>query len=79
MERLLVIIVSAFFFWFSQAAKKQYMQEYILSHQWLLFSMKFHWFSSPGFLRFAMIPDIVWVDFSVSDLKFNYIGPRIIK
>ncbi len=41
MERLLVIIVSAaigtaFFFWFSQAVKKQYMQEYIMSHKWLL-------------------------------------------
>ncbi len=41
MERLLVIIVSAgigtaFFLWFSQAVKKQFMQEYILSHQWLL-------------------------------------------
>jgi len=41
MERLLVIIASAaigigFFLWFSQAVKKQYMKEYILSHQWLL-------------------------------------------
>ena len=41
MERLLVIIVSAaigtaFFLWFSRAVKKQYMQEYIMSHQWLL-------------------------------------------
>lgn len=41
MERLLVIIVSAaigaaFFLWFAQAVKKQYMQEYIMSHQWLL-------------------------------------------
>ena len=41
MERLLVIIVSAaigtaFFLWFSQAVKKQYMQEYIISHKWLL-------------------------------------------
>jgi CDP-diacylglycerol--serine O-phosphatidyltransferase len=41
MERLLVIIASAafgtaFFLWFSQAVKKQSMQEYILSHQWLL-------------------------------------------
>ncbi len=41
MERLLVIIVSAaigtgFFLWFAQAVKKQYMQEYIISHQWLL-------------------------------------------
>ncbi|MBI9091339.1 MAG: CDP-alcohol phosphatidyltransferase family protein [Desulfobacterium sp.] len=41
MERLLVIIASAafgtaFFLWFSQVVKKQSMQEYILSHQWLL-------------------------------------------
>jgi CDP-diacylglycerol--serine O-phosphatidyltransferase len=41
MERFLVIIVSAaigivFFLWLSQAVKKQYMQEYIMSHQWLL-------------------------------------------
>ncbi|MCP3900960.1 MAG: phosphatidylserine synthase, partial [Desulfobacteraceae bacterium] len=41
MERLLVIIFSAafgltFFLWFSQAVKKQYMQKYIMSHQWLL-------------------------------------------
>jgi CDP-diacylglycerol---serine O-phosphatidyltransferase len=41
MERLLVIIVSAtvgiaFFLWFSQAVKKRAMQEYIMSHQWLL-------------------------------------------
>jgi len=41
MERLLVIIASAaigtsFFFWFSQAVKKQSMQDYIMSHQWLL-------------------------------------------
>ncbi|MBA3012633.1 MAG: CDP-alcohol phosphatidyltransferase family protein [Proteobacteria bacterium] len=41
MERFLVIIVSAaigtgFFLWFSKAVKKQPLQEYILSHQWLL-------------------------------------------
>ncbi|MCP4115711.1 MAG: phosphatidylserine synthase [Desulfobacteraceae bacterium] len=41
MERFLVIsasaaIVTVFFVWFSQAVKKQYMQDYILSHQWLL-------------------------------------------
>ncbi len=41
MERVLVIIISAaigtiFFLWFSLAVKKQYMQEYIMSHQWLL-------------------------------------------
>jgi len=41
MERFLVIVVSAaigtiFFFWFSQAVKKQSMREYILSHEWLL-------------------------------------------
>jgi len=31
------------------------------------------------FLKFAMIQDIVWMDFSVSDLKFNYMGKDIIK
>ncbi|WP_457551204.1 CDP-alcohol phosphatidyltransferase family protein [Desulfobacula sp.] len=41
MERFLVIVVSAiigtaFFLWFSQAVKKQSMQEYIMSHKWLL-------------------------------------------
>ncbi len=41
MERLLVIIVSAivgtsFFVWFSQAVKKQSVQGYIMSNQWLL-------------------------------------------
>jgi len=41
MERFLVIVISAaigtiFFLWFSQAVKKQYMQEYIMSHLWLL-------------------------------------------
>ncbi|MDA3791731.1 MAG: CDP-alcohol phosphatidyltransferase family protein [Desulfobacula sp.] len=41
MERFFVIVVSAaigtaFFFWLSQAVKKQSMQDYILSHQWLL-------------------------------------------
>ncbi|MBU0969555.1 MAG: CDP-alcohol phosphatidyltransferase family protein [Proteobacteria bacterium] len=41
MERFLVIIVSAaigtsFFLWFSRAVKRQPMQKYIMSHQWLL-------------------------------------------
>jgi CDP-diacylglycerol---serine O-phosphatidyltransferase len=41
MERFFVIVVSAtvgtaFFLWFSQAVKKQSMQEYVMSHQWLL-------------------------------------------
>ncbi len=41
MERLIVIIISAtvgvaFFLWFSQAVKKQYVKEFIFSHQWLL-------------------------------------------
>jgi len=41
MERFLVIVASAiigtvFFLWFSQAVKKQSMQDYIMSHQWLL-------------------------------------------
>jgi len=41
MERLLVIIFASavgtvFFLWFSMAVKKQSMQAYIMSHQWLL-------------------------------------------
>ena len=41
MERFFVIVVSAaigtgFYLWFSQAVKKQSMQDYIRSHQWLL-------------------------------------------
>jgi len=41
MLRVLVILVSAaigvvFFVWFSKAVKKQYMRDYIMSHQWLL-------------------------------------------
>jgi CDP-diacylglycerol--serine O-phosphatidyltransferase len=41
MEGLLVIIVSAlfgtgFYIWFSQAVKKQYMQDFIMSNHWLL-------------------------------------------
>ncbi|OQY51131.1 MAG: phosphatidylserine synthase [Desulfobacteraceae bacterium 4572_89] len=41
MEKFWVIVVSAaigiaFFLWFSQAVKKQYMREYIMSHLWLL-------------------------------------------
>ncbi len=41
MERPFVITISAvigisFFLWFSKAVKKQSMQEYIMSHQWLL-------------------------------------------
>ncbi len=41
MERSFIIIVFAaigigFFLWFSQIVKKQYMQKYIMSHQWLL-------------------------------------------
>lgn len=35
--------------------------------------------TSPGFSKFALIQDMVWTDFSVSDLNFNYIEPRIIK
>jgi len=30
-----------------------------------------------SFLRFALIQDIVWMDFLVSDLKFNYICVKI--
>jgi len=41
MERFLVIVASAvfgtaFFLWFSRSVKKQPMQEFIMSHQWLL-------------------------------------------
>ncbi len=41
MERLLVIIISAsigtgFYYWFSLMVRKKSMQEYIMSHQWLL-------------------------------------------
>ncbi len=41
MERFLVISFSAasgtlFFFWFSRAVRKAYMQQFILKHQWLL-------------------------------------------
>jgi hypothetical protein len=32
-----------------------------------------------AFLRFAMIQDVVWEDFSVSDLKLYYMGKFIIK
>lgn len=42
MERFWVILVSAaigtvFFVWFSRSVKKQFMQDYIMSHQWLLY------------------------------------------
>ncbi len=41
MERFFVVAVSAgfgmgFFLWFSRIVKKKYMQEYIMSHKWLL-------------------------------------------
>ena len=36
-------------------------------------------FTSLGFVRFALIQDMVWVDFSVSDLKINYMGTGRIK
>ena len=41
MERFLVILISAaigtaFFIWFSRQVKKQSMQDYIMSHLWLL-------------------------------------------
>jgi len=35
--------------------------------------------NQPGLLRFAMIQDIVWIDFSVSDSKFHYMGEAKIK
>jgi len=35
--------------------------------------------TSPGFFRLAMIQDLVWIDFSVSNLKFNYTGKFKIK
>ena len=33
----------------------------------------------PGFLKFAMIQDMVWVNFLVADSKFHYMGKAIIK
>ncbi|MCP4719136.1 MAG: phosphatidylserine synthase [Desulfobacteraceae bacterium] len=65
MERLLVIVVSAaigtgFFLWFSQAVKKQYMQEYIMSHQWLLHPNSIcYWrtaMSAVGFIIYFFTP-----------------------
>jgi len=31
-------------------------------------------FSSPGILKIAMMQDMVWIDFLVSDLKLYYMG-----
>ncbi len=31
-------------------------------------------FTSPGFLGFAMIQDVVWIDFSISDFKIPIYG-----
>jgi len=36
-------------------------------------------FTSPGFLRFAMTQDMVWINFLVSDSKFYYMGEAKIK
>ena len=60
MERFLVIAVSAaigtaFFVWFSQAVKKQSMQNYILSHQWLLHPNSIcYWRTAMAVLGFAL-------------------------
>jgi CDP-diacylglycerol--serine O-phosphatidyltransferase len=60
MERFLVIAVSAavgtaFFVWFSQAVKKQFMQNYILSHQWLLHPNSIcYWRTAMAVLGFAL-------------------------
>jgi CDP-diacylglycerol--serine O-phosphatidyltransferase len=60
MERFLVIAVSAavgtaFFVWFSQAVKRQSMQDYILSHQWLLHPNSIcYWRTAMAVLGFAL-------------------------
>jgi len=60
MERFLVIVVSAaigtsFFLWFSQAVKKQSMQEYIMSHLWLLHPNSIcYWRTAMAFLGFIL-------------------------
>ncbi|RLC20044.1 MAG: phosphatidylserine synthase, partial [Deltaproteobacteria bacterium] len=65
MERFLVIVVSAiigtvFFLWFSQAVKKQSMQDYIMSHQWLLHPNSIcYWrtiLSAGGFVLYFFTP-----------------------
>ena len=60
MERFLVILISAaigtaFFAWFSQAVKKQYMRDYIMSHQWLLHPNAIcYWRTAMAFFGFAL-------------------------
>ncbi|WP_300458150.1 CDP-alcohol phosphatidyltransferase family protein [Desulfobacula sp.] len=60
MERFLVIAVSAaigtaFYVWFSQSVKKQSMQDYILSHQWLLHPNSIcYWRTVMAVLGFAL-------------------------
>jgi CDP-diacylglycerol--serine O-phosphatidyltransferase len=60
MERFFVILVSAtvgtaFFLWFSQAVKKQSMQEYIISHQWLLHPNAIcYWRTAMAFMGFIL-------------------------
>ncbi len=36
-------------------------------------------FTSPDFLKFSKIPDMVWIDFLMSEIKFNYTGKFKIK
>lgn len=60
MERFLVIAVSAavgtiFFFWFSRAVKKPSMQDYIHSHQWLLYPNAIcYWRAAMAVLGFVL-------------------------
>ncbi len=60
MERFLVIVVSSiigigFFVWFSQAVKKQYMRDYIMSHQWLLHPNSIcYWRTAMAFFGFFL-------------------------
>ena len=60
MERFLVIAVSAavgtiFFFWFSRAVKKPSMQDYIHSHQWLLYPNSIcYWRAAMAVLGFVL-------------------------
>ncbi len=76
MERLLVIIVSAgigtaFFFWFSQAVKKQYMQEYIMSHQWLLHPNAIcYWRTAMAGLGFALYFFTPYQSFAIFTFTF---------
>ncbi|MFH2060173.1 MAG: CDP-alcohol phosphatidyltransferase family protein [Pseudomonadota bacterium] len=60
MERFWVILVSAaigtaFFVWFFRSVKKQFMQDYIKSHQWLLYPNAIcYWRTVLAFIGFAL-------------------------